>query len=239
MKVYVWGLWDQNVAINQIVEAGKTLCWSTKELGKKEQQFHSTLEGDDVMLESLYTTIDTTDVIVTYNGKKFDLPTVYQEFAIRDMKPPMPSHHIDLYQVVRKNFRLPSYKLDYVAKVFGIGRKMRHKGMDLWTECMNGDEKAWKIMEAYNKQDVKLLAKLYKVLLPWIQNHPNHALYSETGTDRPRCTNCNSTKVHSHGTTKTKTGVYKRYRCESCGKPLRGRMTQVPKENRENILVSI
>ena len=27
-KVYTWGLWNQNVSLNQIDEVGYTLCWA-------------------------------------------------------------------------------------------------------------------------------------------------------------------------------------------------------------------
>ena len=35
-KVYCWGLWDQNIGINQIVEDGYVLCWCAKWIDKKE-----------------------------------------------------------------------------------------------------------------------------------------------------------------------------------------------------------
>jgi hypothetical protein len=35
---------------------------------------------------------------------------------------------------------------------------------------MADDPKAWALMGRYNRQDVKLLEKLYVALLPWIQN---------------------------------------------------------------------
>ena len=38
---HVWGLWNQNVGITQIVTAGYTLCWSAKWLGSGEMSFCS------------------------------------------------------------------------------------------------------------------------------------------------------------------------------------------------------
>lgn len=195
------------------------------------------LSSAGTMLAKVHALMDEADVIVHYNGLKFDVPTLNQEFITHGMKPPSPAHQIDLYRVVKKNFRFPSYKMDYVATELGLGHKTRHKGMDLWKGCMANEASSWDTMETYNKQDVKLLARLYKSLLPWIQNHPNHALF--TGKlDRPSCPNCGSTHVESRGIATTKTGLYKRYQCE-CGKWLRGRLTQVDKTVRENILVGV
>jgi len=40
-KAYVWGLWNVNIALNQIEEPGSTLCWAAKWLGDKPLMFAS------------------------------------------------------------------------------------------------------------------------------------------------------------------------------------------------------
>ena len=40
-RVYCWGLWDQNIGLNQIEEPGYTLCFSAKWHGQKEIIFDS------------------------------------------------------------------------------------------------------------------------------------------------------------------------------------------------------
>lgn len=215
------------------------MCWAAKWLGEKEILFNSVHASTaEAMLVEIHELLNEADATVTYNGKKFDLPILNKEFAALDMAPASPCHHIDLYRVVKKNFKFQSNKLDYVCQEFGLGHKFEHKGIDLWKGCMRGDEKSWAQMEKYNKQDVRLLDKLYARLLPWIDNHPNEALYDTGHLARPTCPNCGSTHVQSRGMATTKTGTYKRYQCQ-CGKWLRGRMTQVPSDVRENVLVSI
>ena len=93
--------------------------------------------------------------------------------------PPRPFLEIDLLQSVRSRFRLTSNKLDFVAQFLGLGQKTKHKGMQLWKDCIDGDAAAWEVMEEYNKQDVVLLEDLYLYLLPWISNHPNLGLYGD------------------------------------------------------------
>ena len=186
------------------------------------------------MLENVFELLNEADAVVHYNGEKFDIPTLNREFTVYGMGVPDPFHQIDLLKVVRKRFRFPSNKLDYVAQALGFGGKIQHKGMDLWNECMAGDDKAWKIMERYNKQDVKLLEDVYNHVLPWIKAHPNHALFMDT--DRPVCTNCGSAHIVKKGVETTLTQKYQRYRCEDCGTPLRGRTTILTKEERPNIL---
>lgn len=232
---YVWGLWKQNVAINQIAETGSTLCWAAKWIGEKEVTFSglntSTFEA---MLEDLWSLLDEADAVVHYNGQKFDIPTINREFVRLGWEPPTPYKQIDLYQIVKKQFRFASNKLDFVAQELGIGSKLEHKGMELWRGCMDGNEADWKVMEKYNKQDVVLVEDLYKRLLPWIHNHPNYALY--TDTTRPVCPNCGSHHVVKKGMEYAKTQMYQRYKCSDCGTNVRGRYTTVNKVKRNHIL---
>jgi DNA polymerase elongation subunit (family B) len=232
---YVWSLFSDYVSIDRLVEPGYTLCWSAKWQGEKDIMFSSVHhDGMQAMIGRIHSLLDEADAVVHYNGQKFDIPTLNREFINNDFTPPMPYHQIDLYRVVRKRFRYASNKLDFVAQQLGLGGKTKHKGMELWSECMAGNEEAWATMEEYNKRDVEILEDLYNKLLPWIQNHPNHALYMDT--TRPTCTNCGSDKVIKKGVETTKTGQYQRYRCTSCGTPLRGRYTMVTKEKREHVL---
>lgn len=234
-KVYSWGLWNQTIGINQIVEPGFTLCWAAKWHGKPEVFFSGLNEDSRVdMLQQIWNLLDEADVVVHYNGNKFDIPTLNAEFVQLGLAPPTPSHHIDLYRIVRQRFKFPSNKLDYVVQALDLGAKHEHKGMPLWTGCMEGDPQSWKTMKRYNIQDVRLLPRLYKKVLPWIKSHPNHALYMDT--DRPVCTNCGSHRVQKCGVEHTKTLSYQRYRCSSCGTPLRGRSTILSQEKRKNIL---
>jgi DNA-directed RNA polymerase subunit RPC12/RpoP len=78
---------------------------------------------------------------------------------------------------------------------------------------MNNDRKAWKTMEAYNKNDVVLLEKVYDKFKAWIKSHPNHNAYSANTC----CPNCGSRKLHSRGTQVSLSKVYQRFQCQGCG----------------------
>jgi DNA-directed RNA polymerase subunit RPC12/RpoP len=135
-----------------------------------------------------------------------------KEFLLQHLAPPAPYKQIDLLRVVRKEFRFPSNKLDYIAQRLGLGKKTAHEGYQLWVKCMNKDPVAWKVMEKYNKQDVVLLEKVYDRLLPWIKSHPNHNLYGGDG-----CPNCGSHRLQKRGFSYTTTGTFQRFQCTNCG----------------------
>lgn len=220
-KVYAWGLFNQDIHINQIVEPGYTLCYSAKWYKKKGLYFDSLQKSSKKkMIGSIHNLIEDSDVVVTYNGFKFDLPVLNKEFILLGFDPPSNYKQVDLYRVARRIFRFPSNKLDYISQSLGLGSKKKHKGMDLWKGCMDGDESSWRTMEAYNKQDVRLLEKVYEKMLPWVKNHPNYGLYVDS--DRPICRNCGSSKVKKNGFDYTSVGKYQRYKCVDCRAPLRG-----------------
>ena len=241
-KVYTWGLFKKNVSLNQIEEAGYTLCWAAKWLGDKKTHFMSVhTDGLENMLEGVYALLDEADVVVHYNGTKFDIPTLNREFLEFGQTPPSPTLEVDILRTVRNRFRFLSNKLDYVAQQLGCGGKIVHKGMDLWRDYMAGKESAWRTMERYNKRDVVILERVYKKVLPWIQPHPNHALFKD-GSERV-CPNCGGHHLQSRGYAYTNTQVYNRYQCikekGGCGKWSRERLNCTPEEHRAKILTGV
>lgn len=233
---YVWGLWGVNVGINQIVQAGSTMCWAAKWHGKRGIKFSSEFEvSHKEMIQGAWELLDEADIVCHYNGKKFDIPTLNKEFILYDLPPPTPFRQIDLLQTARRQFRLASNKLDYVAQFLGLGSKTKHMGMDLWHDCMQGDKKAWALMKKYNIQDVNLLELLYEKLLEWIPNHPNVAAYVDS--EKPMCRACGSEDIKKNGIETTNTGQYQRYRCNGCKRPLRGKTQLMSLEKRRSLLV--
>ena len=220
ITAHTWGLWQQNISIKQIVESTEVMCFGARWYGQKKVIFKSVHhDGKKAMLKELHGIMDEADAIVGWNSKGFDHKHIRREFLEADMLPPSPTKDIDLMLEVRKNFRFPSNKLDYVAQKLGVGAKVAHTGFDLWLGCMAGDEKSWREMKKYQIQDVDLLVDLYEKLKPWIKNHPHAALYDgvEDG-----CSNCASTDLQRRGFSRTTTSTYQRFQCNSCGKWMRG-----------------
>jgi len=231
----VWGIWNQNIGINQLHDTARILCFAAKWHGEEEVFFMSEYaDGRKKMLSAIYQLLEEADSVIHYNGRKFDIPHLNREFLEENWMPPDPYHQIDLLQTVKKKFRFVSNKLDHISQELGIGSKIEHEGHQLWLDCMAGDPKAWEKMETYNIQDVWLVEELYDRILPWISDHPNHALYVE-GDDMV-CPNCGGTHINKKGVEHTKTFSYQRYRCVDCGTPLRGRNTILSADKRKNII---
>ena len=221
-QVFTWGIWQQNISINHMIESSGVMCWSAKWLGEKKVHFDSIHKSSKRrMLKGVHDLLTEADVVVTYNGKSFDTPVLNREFLLMKMPPPAPCKQLDVLQVARRQFRFQSNKLEYVARELGFDGKTKHEGFKLWVKCMNSDPVAWAKMEQYNKNDSILLEKVYNRVLAWIPHHPNRAVYS--GQSRPSCTKCGSTNVQARGFAHTISHVYARFVCKDCGAWLRGR----------------
>ena len=169
MQVYAWGLWEQNIGIDQIIKSSEILCFGARWLGQKKVIFKSSFhDGKEKMLEELHSLMEEADVLVGWNSAAFDHKHINREFLEAGMVPPSPTKDLDLMSVVKSNFLFPSNKLDYVAQKLGVGAKVKHSGFSLWIKCMAGDKKAWEEMKKYQIQDVNLLVDLYDILNPWL-----------------------------------------------------------------------
>lgn len=217
---YVWSCWNVNVNLQMLKDSTRVLCFAAKWLGEDEVLFGGGPKvSQKKMLVGVHKLLDAADAVVTYNGNKFDLPHLRREFLEAGLPPPSPAQSIDLYQVVKRQFKFPSAKLEYVAKRLGLGGKEETGGFDTWLQCMAGNPEAWEKMSNYNRNDVLLTEKLYYKLLPWNTSHPHVGLY----TGNPdACSNCGSENLHARGWAFTKLSKYRRYRCSDCGTWSRG-----------------
>lgn len=223
LTAYVWGLFKENIPIQRVIDSGHVLCWSAKWLGDDTVMFDSVHKSKPKrMLQRVHALLNDADVVIHYNGSRFDIPTLNKEFVLKGISPPSPYKQIDLLTTARRRFRFASNKLDYIAQMLGVGKKHAHEGFELWVKCMAGDDAAWKIMEEYNKQDVQLLEAVYHRFRPWIRNHPNVALFGSN--DQPSCPVCGSTDLHRRGYAVTATSRYQRFQCTDCGHWSRSRL---------------
>jgi DNA polymerase elongation subunit (family B) len=212
---HAWGLFKQNIAISQIIERPRTICFAAKFEDQRRVHFYSEFEhGRDEMIGAAHALLTEADVVMHYNGDRFDLPRLNTEFVLHGHKPPAPYKSIDLYKVIKRNFQFTSNKLAYILDQLGLTGKVKNSGHDLWVRCLAGDPKAWAEMKRYNVRDVRVLEELYEKLRPWIKDHPHHGLYSG---EEDACPNCGGLDLRREGYTLTGMGRFQRYQCRGCG----------------------
>lgn len=214
-RAYTWQLRDAYIPNEFILDDRSIMaaCW--KPLGEKAQYVDTCgAENDFMVVKAMWRALDETDIVVTHNGKKFDLPILNARFMHYNMPPPSPYAVVDTYRVVRDKFGLASNKLEWVAEVLSDKRKRlhaRYPGNRLWLECLLGNQAAWAEMRRYNIADVAATEAVYLKLRPWITNHPY------IGKERGLCGACGSGKLQSRGERRTKSFFIQRLHCQACG----------------------
>lgn len=247
MKGVFWGLWKQNIALNQILEDWYILTYAGKWVGEEDKVFDGLIEYQDYykkhpecdkqVLTSLRDLLDEADIVVAHNAVRFDIPKINARLIKHNIAPPSPYKVVDTLQVAKKKFKFTSNKLDYIAKYLGVGQKLAHQGMDMWLGCMNGDLHCWRDMIKYNIQDVDILEAVYLKLLPWMDNHPNVALYNDDET--PTCPKCGGTHIHWRGYAYTNVSRFHRFQCKDCGGWGRARQNTIAPDKRKGVLANV
>lgn len=244
---YVWGLWENNVALNQIKSDWHLLSWSAKWYENKkgelfgphkkimyqDQRGKKNVEDDKELLLGIWKLLDEADIVLTQNGKSFDEKKLNARFVLNGLEPPSSYRHIDTKVLAYKRFALTSNKLEYMTdKLCKKHKKLKHTkffGFDMWKECLAGNLSAWKEMERYNKADVLSLEELYQILSAW-DNSINFNVYNDS--DKIVCS-CGSKEFQKRGFFFTNNGKYQRFRCKSCGKETRSKDNLLSKDKRK------
>lgn len=241
---YVWSIWEQNVGLNQIKADWHILSWAAKWFGEKkilykDQRSIKNIEDDKKLLGQIWKLLDEADVVVTQNGKKFDVKKLNARFIYHGFKPPSPFKHIDTLVLAKKHFGFTSNKLEYLANTLKTKTKKLSRrefdGFDLWKECLAGNKKAWREMEKYNKADVLALEQVYEKLIPW-DSSINFNVFHD-GQEHI-CT-CGSTHFHRRGFAYTDVGKFQILRCVQCGKSTRESKNLFSKEKRASLTRTI
>ena len=219
---YLWGLYDQTVGINQVIDSGGMMSFSAKWYGEDDIYFSSTYHhGKEGMVAAIWEMLDEADEVVTFNGDKFDLRHINAEFMLAGYGPPSPYKKVDLLKVVRTNGKFLSNKLQFLSDVFKLGSKVETGGFELWLDCMAGKKKAWNLLRTYNEQDVLLTERMYDKLLPWINTGVNRSSVAGSHV----CPVCGGKHLQRRGYSRTTTQLYQRWQCR-CGAWSRSRVSE-------------
>lgn len=236
----VWGRFNQNISMGQILQDVYVLNWSAKWLDDKyiysdalhydKQRYKKDPTDDRSILETVHELLNEADYVVAHNGKSFDQKVLNARFIQQGLKPPTPYLMIDTLLVARRHFKFTSNRLDDLGKTLGLGGKQSHEGFDLWVKVVRDqDRKAFDRMVIYCERDVTLLEDVYKRLRAWDTQHPNTTIGD--GSTRPSCNACGSFKVKKNGIRRSRTQVYQSYQCTGCGHNMRAPVAEKQDKN--------
>ena len=246
LESYTWGIWEQNVGLEQIKTEATIASFGAKWLGKKELIFAHTggrgaaeVRDDRILMPPLWNLLHKADMVVAQNGNAFDMKWINARLLVHGYGPYSPVKLYDTLLVAKRFFRFTSNKLAWQSKYLTDTPKDEHKkfpGFELWLECMKDNPAAWAEMKKYNLRDVVATEKLYLKQRAWASNHPNLGTYDwSLATVCPRCASSN---VEADGYKTLQAGVYVQYHCLDCGAWSRGKEMMTDKETRKVKLTS-
>lgn len=192
--------------------------------------------NDLLLVEILWELLDDADIVIAHNAS-FDTGWCNNRFADYDLGPPSKYKTICTLKALKKHFKLPSNSLKASTNYFELPRKRDNEGIGLWVDCMNGNTGAMDKMLHYNEGDIPTLVSLYDKIKPFIDNHPNMALYYSD--DKIRCKTCGSDDMeimedkHEY----TRVSKFQTYRCNCCGSISRRRKNTLDKDKMTNVLI--
>jgi hypothetical protein len=230
---YAFSKWN-DISDNFVLSDWNIICWSAKWLFEyKVYSMKCTVKeqkerNDKRVVEGLWQMLNECDILIAHNLKKFDKKIAQTRFFKHDLK--LPSHYqeIDTLLTARKQFKITSNRLDFLAEEFlGIEGKMETE-KKLWIKAcgnpfqnIDPSEEAIGKMSIYCDQDVRVLEDVYLFLRPYITNHPNVALWE--AYDEKICKACGGKEFTEIGEYTTIVNRYEGYRCVSCGSVHRDR----------------
>ena len=245
LESYTWGIWEQDVGIDQIKTEWSVISYAIKDLGDPKVRYRDTggrgpkkVRDDKALLVELHKELDDCDILIAQNGRAFDTKKVNARMAMHGIRPYSPVRVIDTLLMAKKHFMFTSNKLDWLSRNLTDHPKDTHKefpGFELWIECMKDNPKAWEVLKRYNIQDVVAAEKVYLRFRPWIVSHPSLAVYA--GGDQHLCPACGSSHVQRRGEEVTQAAIYARYHCQECGKWSRGKVMENTPRERKALLV--
>jgi uncharacterized protein len=127
------------------------------------------------MLTKLMSSLNKYEVIITWNGRGFDLPFLTTRLLSHglDPRPLIGKRHVDLNEVVKNRLRLTFTYLDHVCDFFGIPRNKGPMGMDvpqLYLRAQEGDAKALRTIREHCLDDLQATRKVFLRLKPLLES---------------------------------------------------------------------
>src|ERR1700753_2895133 len=82
---HVWSLWNTNVQPKQVIEQWDIMCFAAHWVGTDSStliKVSDYFDGYTPMLNTLWDLLDEADMVLTYNGKRFDMKRIRTVMAL-------------------------------------------------------------------------------------------------------------------------------------------------------------
>lgn len=208
-----------NVGPQNIITERRVICVSYK---WEDENVVYNLSWDDnkcdkYLLEEFSKIMSEADEVISHNGDRFDIPWLRGRCLYHRITFPTYVKSLDTYVKSKAQFRLNSFKLDYIAKFLGVGGKIETGGWESWVKItLHNDQEALDQMIKYCNNDVIILEDVFKELLNYIKVNTHVGVFN--GLSKCSCPTCGSDNTSYLKPWITDRGTIQRImKCNSCG----------------------
>lgn len=173
-------------------------------------------QNDKLLVTELHRVMSDADILLGQNSDQFDVKMANYFFIRNDLEPIPPTKYIDTKKIAKRYFRFLNNTLDNLGEELGFGGKTKITYKDLWVDAfLDGDKKAWKLMDIYCKNDVDKTTKIYLKMRPFMHQHPSLSRISGEYDSCPRCGSY-SFRLKAYRERTTNTSRYHQFQCNDC-----------------------
>ncbi len=148
-------------------DIGMLVCGLLREKEVESALFVPSPENEKAVIEQILERISKCSLIVTFNGRSFDLPFLHSRAMILGIEniPCFMGHHLDVYEQFKKRMRFSKLSLSHLSRVLGHQTDDQSSGREIpllylqYLASGNPELKS-RILE-HCSSDVDLLEELY------------------------------------------------------------------------------
>lgn len=168
MKVAMWDIETSDLQVN----FGIMLVGGVQKLGSRRPFIvaKNKIGTDDrIVVAKLIEEMEHYDLLVSYNGIKFDLKWLNSKALYHGLRPLSPKFHLDMLPVAKRVFRTHSKRLDVVADYLGYSGKTSLRP-EVWQKATHeADPTSMRYIIDHNKKDLIALEFVYLRLMPFVK----------------------------------------------------------------------
>ena len=205
----------KNILHSDIIKERKILCVAYK--WENDNKVHTLAwdgKDDKTLLEKFIPIMERADVLVGHNSVRYDTKYIRTRAMAHNIFISSRFSEEDTCKIAKKHFFLNSNKLDYLGQFLGLGKKVQHRGIDMWDDIiLHNSKEAMQEMLEYNIQDVILTEKVYHKLMEYSLQTVNTT--KQITGESHTCPQCGSSEAKLVNTIFLPSGNVKRVmRCE-------------------------
>jgi len=137
------------------------------------QQFRKgrDITNDRELVDAYARALEQYDILVSWNGKLFDIPVLGGRLAFHNLRRVDPNMHIDLMYYASGQFmRIGRRSLQSVSEYFDTGNKKTPLSVRIWDKAMSGSDEDYDTIAEHCDADVLVLRDVFSTLKQHVRN---------------------------------------------------------------------